>query len=323
MAPSTRPQSPHARVLPLVAFVVVFALCLTVTGATAAAPEVPDWEQDNRQVSARSDGAGIALHSARESAAGKDTLQANYDARAATLAFSLEAVEPAAATLATSMAFLAVSEFRDDDRDGRLGPGDPILRRVPIAGTPFVASVQPVGVGGWQATATHTLPPDPATLSDGGQFRVTIRAFPDRRGDATPSPATVSLETVILGAAVANGTHLALEVSFDSTRDPTALNGDLATIEAHGYRLAVRWLDPGAGDVVEGGRTHATYFVRSAPVSDHVEHSASLAASRPSAQSHSMLPDLPHGSLLAYGAAAAVCVILLVLPLVRRARPGP
>ena len=284
-APPVPPASPRpARIrllLPLALIVGLTALALAPTG-NAAEPAPDDWADEPRQVSAWPAGGGFAVRSVRDSALADDLLQADYDAAAAQLTVRLSGSEPGPADLDAVLGLRAVTEFRDLDGDGRLGPGDEVVRRVAIPGTPAIGHVEPLPQGGWRASAVHTLPAASTGLAAGParlELVLDARAAPEDG----KSPTRLDLAVRVLDGWARNGTHLALETSVASDPAPLALGADAVRLGSGGLSLAAAWQD-GRGTVTEASGQSAASFVRSQPAGPDVTFPATVSAAwRPAA----------------------------------------
>lgn len=299
---------------PLPALALAAAL-LAALPAAAATPD-EDWNSDERNVTAWPTGGGFTLRSTRDSAEGQDEIIADYDAQAATLRVALQATAPAEATLGLRLGLRAVVEFVDADGDGTLGPGEEVVRRVPLPGTPAVADVEAVPGGGWRATSTHTLPAsaDAATGLTTSRLEVVVEAS---RGEAAGTePTQLSVALRLLDGWARNGTHLALETEYMADDVPASVSADAARIRDEGLSLDTSWQD-GQGTVSEGGDPRTVSFVRAQPAGHNVAFPLAVTAGwHPTTSGLSP----PGGNVLLYVGAALVATAAIAYPAWRRLR---
>jgi hypothetical protein len=289
----------------------------------AGAESGPAWAAEPRHVAAWPDGSGFLVQSTRDSDLGKDALVAAYDAEAAQLTISLDAQRPEDGRLASALTVLAVSEFRDEDGDGRQDLGEPVVRRIEVPGTPATSGVQGLADGGWRAFAVHQLPAATPTAPAGspaagpGRLEVHVDARPAASDGTTP--ATFGLRMVLDGVQAGNGTHLAIEASVDAMQAHDAVNADLARQRDGEYVLATRW-DGGEGDVVEGSDPLHVTFVRSMPAAATTAYEAEVDARWQPASAGFLEEVGARGSLPLYVGAAFVTLAALAVPAWRRLR---
>ena len=292
-------------------------LLLALPWTAAAADDEAQWAGEGRRVSATAQGGGFLLQSVRDSGLGADDLSAAYDPAAARLAITLAASEPAAARLGSALDLQAITEYQDRDGDGRLGPTDEVVRRVPLAGTPAVSSVEPVPGGGWRATVVHTLPASGLAAAPGRlEVEVVARGEPEAGRDPTRLDVTMR----VLDGWAGIGSHLALEAALASDPAPTraSIGADAARVRDGDLVLATAWQD-GRGTVVEGDDPSSATFVRSQPAGHVVSFPAAVSAGwRPAADAS----DGVVGNVAFYVGAAIVAAAAVVLPTWRRLRPA-
>lgn len=308
---------PGARHAPIRALAALALLLTLGTMPACAAASSQDWTSDDRTVTAWPQGGGFTVRSTRDSGAGSDEIDAAYDAQAASLRVALQATSPDTASMAVSLSLRAVSEFRDTDGDGRLGPGEEVVRRVAIPGTPAVASLEATPDGGWRATSTHSLP----ATADGGaptlaqpRLEVTVEA----RGQDTAGmdPTQLSVDLRLLDGWALNGTHLALEADYATDQPPESVSADTARVREHSLSLDTAWQD-GQGTVVEGSDPRTVSFVRAQPAGHVVAFPLAVAAAwHPS----SLGGHAPSGSVLLYVGAAVLASAAIAYPAWRRLR---
>lgn len=293
----------------------VAALLLGLPALASAASGADAWSRGERTVTAWPDGGGFTLRSSRDSAAGTDEIAADYDAQSASLRVALQATSPDDASLGLALALRAVSEFRDADGDGRLGPTEEVLRRIPVPGTPAVASVTALTGGGWRAVTTHTLPgtaSGTATLAS-PRLEVALEARPAPDGGAAPTQ--LDLDVRLLDGWALNGTHLALEAGY-ATDDAPVVSADTARVREDQLSLDASWQD-GLGTVVEGSDPRSVSFVRSQPASQAVSFPLAFAAAFHPEGSGGPSPG---GSALLYVGAAMMAAAAIAYPAWRRLR---
>lgn len=297
----------------------LLALALAVVGPAALASaedgdaEGQAWGDEPRNVAAWPEGGGFAVRSMRESSLGQDEIDATYDSATAELSVTLDVQEPQDSDVVAVLGLGALTEFRDVDGDGRLGPADEVVRRVPIAGTPAVGAIEALADGGWRATSTHSLPT--ATSSSGIatprlEFVVEVRSAVDDG----KQPTRLDVSARVLDGWTRNGTHLALETTLDGDEAPRDVGADAASVDEDGLELALTWQD-GRGTAVEGSDPASVDFVRSQPASHLVEFPVVMSASwHPVTDAK----HAPGGNVLLYVGAALVAVAALALPAWRR-----
>jgi hypothetical protein len=92
------------------------------------------WAHEAREIEFAVDAAGATFQSTRASDLGEDLIQVDFDLAAATYHYQFISTEPDnTSTIRVDLAFVALVEFEDVDRDGRYGLGDTMVHRVPLA----------------------------------------------------------------------------------------------------------------------------------------------------------------------------------------------
>ncbi len=273
------------------------------------------WSEEPRTVAAWPTGSGFALRSERASGLADDEMSATYDAQAARLDVGLSASAPEDAEAGLALVLHGVTEYRDLDGDGRLGPADEVVRRVAVAGTPAVGSAEGLPGGGWRATSVHTL--SPANLAAGPtRLEVAVEARPDATDGRAPTRLDVAVR--LLDGWARNGTHLALEAGLDSDSVPAGVGADSARVGDGPLDLALAWQD-GRGTVTEAVAPRTATFVRSQPAGNDVTFPAAVSAAwRPTAEPGGGAA----GSVAFYLGAAAVAAAAVAVPAWRRLRPA-
>lgn len=238
-----RPRFPM-RGVPIV--LIAVGLLLSPGVASSQAPSLgprvdEDWALEERTLQSRVSFTDLSLTSSRNSTLAADEWDLAFDARQASLFLAANGSRPDGPTSATlGLRIRSLIEFQDQDGDGRLGLGDPIVQQMLLTD----------GQSGWVESVTRPdgqVEPHVRYWAQGANLEVVFR--PTAHGTVTGggSPTAVPLEVRVLSFPYLtdNRTHLALELRIDS---PVAVSGNGLATPDGALRTFLAWAPGTAAD---------------------------------------------------------------------------
>jgi hypothetical protein len=292
------------------------------------------WGAQERQVTLQSAADGFGLVSTNPGS--DDQIVAEFDARSAS--FSLQFTDPDdAVDLHLETSFASLIEFRDEDDDGRYGPGDVVVRNVDFTELDGTVVPTPLSGGGHAVVVSYDIPAPPAdaalpSIQEAGSFRLLFTMVPEPRmvAGAQMQPTEVAFAVEAMDFPFAEeDTLLAMETvaTVPAGDSLSIVPGGLATGRdsfdvAFGLRPGVErnGFDSDAPQAWSATGDQIATVVTTWPHSDSLRHEGGYTVERASEGGFAQLIRSPPGEPWLYLAGLATVLVGLGIPTIRRLR---